>query len=172
MLRIIGSVCILIGCSAAGILAGKKLADHERTLGDLLSALDIIESEIVCRLTPIPEAIQIAWQSARAGHCCKRFLGMCLEGLAEAGPQDFVRIWRGAADETLGLLPNEERQAIADLSRSLGRYDAEEQAAAIGSVRMRYERFLAAAEKERQRSAKVYRTLGVTVGIAAVIVLM
>jgi stage III sporulation protein AB len=172
MLRIIGSVCILLGCSAAGILAGKRLADHEKALGDLLAALTLIESEIVSRLTPIPEAIRIAYQCARADHPCRKFLGECLEKLEKSGPQEFASVWRNAADETLGILPSEERQVLAELSGSLGRYDAEEQAAAIGSVRFRIERFRAAAERERERSAKIYRTLGVTVGIAAVIVLI
>jgi len=156
-----------------GINASMRLREHVDILYGLLSALETIESEISCRLTPIPAALRSAMHAADdRGGKCREFLARCVDELNRRGPQDFQGVWRDSVAAVLDFLPEAEKLVLNELSGTLGKYDAAEQAASIGYIRRRLEIFLRSAEQERDRSGRVYTTLGVTMGIAVVIVLI
>lgn len=156
-----------------GIKASMRLREHVGVLNDLLSALETIESEICCRLSPIPVALKSAMQVAEdGGGKCGAFLKRCVDELNRRGPQDFRHIWRDSVEAELGFMPEAEKTVINELAATLGNYGADEQAASIGYIRRRLETFLRSAEQEKDRSCRIYTTLGVTMGIAVVIVLI
>lgn len=156
-----------------GIKASMRLREHVDVLYGLLSALETIESEISCRLSPIPAALKSAMQTADdRGGKCRAFLARCLDELNRRGPQNLQDVWRDSVSTVLGFLPDAEKTVLNELAGILGKYDADEQTASIGYIRRRIEIFLRSAEQERERSGRVYTTLGVTMGIAVVIVLI
>lgn len=172
-MKLIGSVCIFIGCTMVGIKASLHLTEHVRFLYGFIEALETIESEISCKLSSIPVALRSACATAiYTNGKCGTFFVKCIARIDERGVQDFASVWRETVDLELSFLTEVERQVISGLAEVLGSYGAEEQQKAIAYTRRRLEMFLQTAEKEKERSGKVYITLGLTLGIGAVIVLI
>lgn len=173
MVKAIGSICIVVGCSMIGIIANRRLREHVLVLQDLIAMIQTIESEISSQLSSIPTALQMALNaSGSKNSACTAFIRSILIGLEMRGPHVFPEIWRSAAEETLEILSDRERNMLNELADKLGRYGAEEQLSALRMVRSGLEHFLRTAEEERSRSGKVYLTLGTALGLALAIILV
>ena len=172
MLSVIGAVLVAGGSAAAGFFAAHRLSCRCRVLSAFLSALDFIEAEIVCRLSPLPEIIAALATEARppVGGFFSRMLKN-YESMRDERP--FSAIWADSLDATPELdLSLEELRLMKELGGALGRYGADEQRQLIEYTRRRLRSLLDGAEKERERQSRMYGILGVAGGIAAVIILI
>lgn len=173
MFKLIGSLCIVFGCSMIGVIANKRLRDHVSVLQNLIAIVQTIESEISSQLSPIPAALQTAVNTiGNKNSACVAFINQVLIGLEIKGPHVFPEIWRSSVADTLEVLNEREKNLLNELADKLGRYGAEEQLSALRTVRSGLSRFMQSAEEEKSRSGKVYMTLGTALGIALVIILV
>lgn len=127
MLRIAGAGLIIVSFALFGAARAGDLRRRARLLAALAAAVELLRGEIVSRLAPMPEA---ARRLAEGGPRETRgfFYRLCLE-LEQLGGREFSEIWSACLG---GLaLREREREALEALGRSLGRYGAREQDAAL-----------------------------------------
>lgn len=137
----------------------------------LIVSLQLMESEICTRMATMREVLDMLSREAPAS--VRGLYRRASGGLAALGRCSFYTIWRMAVEKSreLRLRPGE-IETLTSLGLSLGRYDVNEQAEAIGRTRKRLEAALRQAETERDRDWKLHAFFGLASGIFAVIILL
>ena len=171
MIRFIGAILITAGTAGWGILGVIRLRRRVRSLAALLSALDILKSEICDRLTPMPELLR--QMAAETTYPASLLFKNASDKMAALGSRPFSAIWRQAVRNTPELLlkPHEEL-VLTELGMSLGRYDIAEQRSAIGYAARRLDECRARAEADRDKNSKVHAFLGFAAGLFVVVILL
>lgn len=168
MTRIAGAGLIVAACALWGAVRAAELRERARRLAALISALELMRSEVMDRLAPMPDiAERLAATGPEETRAFFRSLSVEMEGLGE---RELSEIWSSCTG-CLGLR-YEETEALRTLGRSLGRYGADEQNAAIIRCMSLLETFQAQARTEAASGAKLYGGLGVTVGLLLAIMLI
>lgn len=168
-MRLLGCTFLLCACGGLGLGAARGLKLRVVQLRTLLGALEEMERELRCRLTPLPELL--AGLGERTPGAAGRFFTLCAGGLDELeGP--FSRVWDRALEDGGLCLEEEDRQLLTELGGALGRYDAASQCEAIAQARSRLGENLAAAAERRDRLGRVYGVLGLTAGAFLTIILL
>jgi len=102
-----------------------------------------------------------------------QFFAQVIRQMGDIGAESFYSIWKSAVEHTPTLsLTVREAQALADLGRTLGRYDIEEQRSALDDTIARIEEFWKSAAEERRSRGKVHAILGLVAGVFVVIILL
>ena len=126
-MKIIGAVLLVSAFGWFGYSLVVSTRRKERLVDALAASLVILRGEITTRLTPLPDCTALL---ARTGpQACRGFYTDLSAALDALGEVEFADLWNTCL-ATLEL-PREARSALADLGRSLGRYSADEQGAAI-----------------------------------------
>lgn len=156
---------------AVGMSGAIKLRHRVRSFSALISALEIMKSEICDRLTPMPELLErLASESDSPADI---FFRKCISKMSELGICSFSSIWKSAVHQTPELgLRGMELSVLTDLGSVLGRYDSEEQKSALTYAIRRLEVFLHKAEGEYSTQGKVKAVLGLAAGLMLVIILV
>jgi stage III sporulation protein AB len=130
-----------------------------------------MRSEIVTRLTPVPELMErMALQTAVP---VSSFFRNIHARLGELGSVALYDIWAQTIDAAPELLlSQEERAALRELARSLGRYDAAEQRAALERAERSFEEFARRADERRGADSKTFAALGAAAGVFIVLILI
>ena len=158
--KLAGVMLITLGTAGWGLAGIRRLRRRAFALRALTGSLELMESEICQRLTPMAELMERLGASAPPP--VSRFYAEVLEGMKRVGEVAFPVIWRRAAENTPGLYLNEEEcQALSELGLSLGRYDPEQQRSAIRYARRRLDAFAERAAAERDRDSRVPVTMDV-----------
>ena len=58
--KCVGAILVIAGCGGAGFSIAAAHRKEERTLRQLIAALDYMECELLYRLTPLPELCRMA----------------------------------------------------------------------------------------------------------------
>jgi len=163
---------LVIGASAAfGLGSMWRMSLRVRVLRDLLTALGTMKNEICDRTTPLPTLIDHL--AAETKPPVYRFFHRLQQKMADLGTRSFYAIWREAVEESGELeLEETERATLADLGKTLGRYDIEEQAHTLRYTIRRLEGFLERAEEKKRLQGKVHAVLGMAVGVFVVLILL
>lgn len=165
----IGAILIIASCSGCGfsVAAGKRR--EEILLYQLMEVLQIIESDLQYRLTPLPELCRMAagetkgilrsvfWNLNRELHCQK---------FPDAGSCMY------AAIQCSGEIPARVRRLLVQLGHTLGKFDLQGQIQGIQSVRKRCEESIVYIRKNRDERLRSYQTLGICAGAALAIILI
>lgn len=167
--RWIGAILIVAACSGCGfsIAAGKR--KEERLLLQLLQILQLMESELRYRLTPLPDLCRMAAGEAK-GTLRVVFLNLYRElswqKLPDAGS------CMSAAIQRTGDISGRVRRLLVQLGQTLGRFDLEGQLHGIQAVGKRCEESLESIRKNRDERLRSYQTLGICGGAALAIILI
>lgn len=167
--RWIGAILIVAACSGCGfsIAAGKR--KEERLLLQLLQILQLMESELRYRLTPLPDLCRMAAGEAK-GTLRVVFLNLYRElswqKLPDAGS------CMSAAIQRTGDISGRVRRLLVQLGQTLGRFDLEGQLQGIQAVGKRCEESLESIRKNRDERLRSYQTLGICGGAALAIILI
>ena len=164
----IGAILIVSSCTGCGfsIAAGKR--NEEKILVQLLHVLQLMDSELRYRLTPLPDLCHMAAKETKG--CLRRIFAnlhveLCRQKLPDAGS------CMAKVLEKSGTLPPRIRRILSLLGCSLGRFDLEGQLQGIGCVRRRVEDAIERIRKNRDERLRSYQTLGICAGMALAIVL-
>jgi stage III sporulation protein AB len=171
VIRVVGAALVIFGTSAWGLLGVLRLRRRETSIGALARSIGLLRAEICTLTTPLSEA------AARLARECEppaaKFYENLLEDLPRLGDATFPELWRGAAERTPELLLNpDEASALRELAKSLGKYNIEEQRAALLYAERQFEAFYARAASIRERDTKLRAMLGVASGVFAVLLLL
>lgn len=163
--------CILLLCASGWFGLGAVWGLKARTdqLRTFLGALEEMERELACRLTPMPELLE---SLARTTGPVGEFFALCAGELDCLGERSFAQLWARALEAADLSLDEEDLRPLLELGSSLGRYDCASQCSAIGQARARLELRLGAAEERRERLSRVYGTLSLAAGTFLIILLV
>ncbi|MCX7615672.1 MAG: stage III sporulation protein AB [Clostridiales bacterium] len=168
MLKGLGALFIILACASFGILAERRIVLRIRALSSLLPALEILKSEIADLLTPIPEAMLIL--AANTSQPASGLFSEIHERMSNETTfsEAFYAVLRDKGIK-IGLYEEDVLQ-ILELVPVLGRYCADEQANKLGTIIRRLEELKEKAVCERDSRGKLYKTMGITLGIVLVLV--
>lgn len=171
MIRYLGAALVIAATGSMGFMGVWRLKKRSEALEGLITSLQLMESEICSRMTPMREVLELLAQ--RAPQSVRGLYRRAYEDMNDLGRRSFYAIWKGAVLSSRELrLREDEAQVLTELGLCLGRYDVREQAEAISRVRRRLEPALARAEEERRRDTKLHAFFGLASGLFAVILLL
>lgn len=165
--KIIIYSCIFLSCSAIGIQISKKYEERVKELKEFKNALNMFKTKIKFTYEPIPEIFeQISKQiQTNTGKIFK--LASCNMEVLTAG-----EAWNIAVDTNILNINEEDKSILKNLSKLLGQTDVEGQISQIELTSNFLDEQIEKAEKERLKSERMYRTLGMVIGLAIVIILI
>ena len=171
MLRLAGALLLTAGAAGVGLCAAGQLEERVKSLRSLVAGLEILGRQLAFRRAAMPELMERT--ACQTEEPARYLFAYCREHLEELGEQTFGAIWAQAAEEEPGLLlAQEERAVLAELGEVLGRYDADDQIAALGRTVDALRVCLTRAQEERRRLGRVYTALGVGSGAMLAILLL
>ena len=172
LLKIVGSLCIMIGAYAYGYCTGLDYKRHIEQLEELNRMIWQISGEIAYTKAPLTEVFQRV--GARAGGVYGTWLCSLAVEMEEKGQRTLGVLWRDAAKNNLKdlLLNEEERSELENLGCQMGYLDIHMQEAALSwygkKLEERREALLAGLQEKRRLSA----CLGAAGGVFLVIILV
>ena len=162
----IGAILVICGCGGVGFSIAASYRREECALRRLMNALEFMECELRCHLTPLPELCR---QTAResSGTIAGLFSTLARELDSQVAPD--VQSCLRAARMVVGEIPGKVGQAWDLLGSTLGRFDLEGQIQGLETVRAFCRRELETLSRNRESRLRSYQTLGLCAGAALAI---
>ena len=171
MIKMLGAILVVASCTAMGLGVASQMRHRVRVLSSMILALQMMRGEISLRLTPLPELVgRLSEEAPIEVQGFFKELGGRLDRL---GDERFSEIWVKALEknEELGL-GDGELAAMKHLGSTLGRFNREEQEAALNRCISELEDCRSAARNEVDTQGKLFTGLGVAGGITLAIMLV
>ena len=167
--RILGAVLILAGCGGFGMLICFTYKKEEDMLRQLIRVLELMESELRFRLTPLPQLCRLAGKGCY-GKIGQYFCQMGEELDKQIAPD--VRSCAVAAGKTIEPIPEQVDKALEILVSTLGLFDVQGQLRGLEAARSHCRAALEELGQDRDMRLRSYQTLGLCAGAALVILLV
>ena len=164
--KLIGAICIVVGCGSCGFLMASHYLANIRMLQNLVSVLDYMESEMQYRATPLPVLCRQAAEQVK-GKVQQIFLMLADELDAQVSPD--VRICMASTLDRLGDLWCPLVFILTELSNSLGKFDMNGQLRAMDHARSQCREKLNQLQQGKENRLRSYQTLGICAGAAIAI---
>lgn len=171
MLKILGMLCILAGCTFCGKNVANMYALRPLQLKMLRQGLQYLETEIVFTCTPLPRAFTLAGQklTGSIGIVFKEIGHLLTENPLLSAKDAWMKV---AQSNSAGLfLKNQDKATLEAFLNGLGQTNREEQLKQLVLVRELLNMEMERAQEESKKLVKVYSALGISVGLMLVIVL-
>ena len=167
MLKMIMLLAVFGTISMIGIKISNRYVQRANNLKQIKKALNIFETKIMYTYEPIPDVfLEIA----------KKIKGDVGKLFFEASKQmqlDFAgEAWEKCINNSNIMLLEEDKEALKSLGKLLGNTDIEGQISQIRLVNTFLDEQIKEATESRNKNEKMYKKLGVIVGIAVVFVLV
>ena len=162
--KLSGALLVTAAGAAAGLRKKCELRRRAALLSALVTALGLMEQELAALQTPLPELFRTL---ARDGP--EETRGFFSAVAAMTGQVPISALWR----EQANALPLGEQavKTLAALGMSLGRCDADRQAAEIALTRRRMDALLQQEREELRVHGRTYTGLGLSLGAMLAIIL-
>lgn len=158
---------ILFGTSYIGILMAKKYSNRVKDLKEMRKALNFFEDKIKFTYEPIPDVFEEISSKVNEN------IGEIFKSSANLMQNESAGVsWEKAVDSANSNFTKEDNEIIKGLAKMLGKTDIDGQVSEIRLTNKFIDVQIKDAENEKNRNEKLYKTLGVTVGLAIVIVLI
>lgn len=170
-MKIVGAICICVSTAMLGLRFGSAEKTRYRTLCGLITALDFMIAEISCLLTPVKSLLEKL--AIQAPEPTRRFFAQCMFRAETQIDIPVTQLWQEIVKEADYLcLRQQEVELLCEIGNVFGRYRSDEQVDLLKGIRGRLETLKETAKEEQSRNVKVYRSLGITCGIAIAILLI
>lgn len=158
-------ILLLFSSSYIGILVSKKYQNRVKELKEMKSLLTIFSTKIKLTYEPIPQIFEElgSKENSNISYIFKTASKKMKE--LPAG-----KAWIKALEIQNTNLRKEDIEVLKGLSTLLGKVDLEGQISEIELVDNFLDKQIEKAEEENKKSEKMYKTLGITVGLAMVII--
>ena len=160
-------VLLLISSSYIGILISKKYQGRVKELKEMKSYLTIFCAKIKLTYQPIPQIFEELGNKENSN--ISYIFKTASKNMQEMPAGE---AWLKAIDMQNTELKKEDIEVLKGLSNLLGKVDLEGQVSEIELVDNFLDNQIEKAEEESKKSVKMYKTLGLTVGLAMVIILI
>ena len=168
-IKLMGAILVFTGCGGFGFAMAAAHRREEQTLNQLLMALEFMESDLSCRLTPLPQLCAGAAGTV-TGQVHTVLLRLSEELEARTAP-DVQSCIRTVAEQMPGLSPSMEHQ-LMELGSSLGRFDLPGQLRGLRSAQNRCRLAIEELSRNRDNRIRSYQTLGLCAGAALAILFL
>lgn len=168
-IKLIGAVLVFAGCGGFGFAMAAAHRREEQNLGQLLAALEFMECDLSCRLTPLPQLCRAtAGVVSGAVHTFFLLLAGELEAQVAADAGCCVR----AVLERMPELSPTLSARLLDLGNTLGRFDLPGQLRGLRSAQSLCRLSLEELTRNRDSRLRSYQTLGLCAGAALAILFL
>ena len=164
--KFFGAICIIAACGWVGFCMVTKHLHQERTLRQLVHALDYMECELQYRLTPLPDLCRQAAQHS-TGVIQSFFLKFATELEDQIHP-DTQRCLEAAFVKVKNIPPLA-YEALTVLGSTLGTFNLEGQLKGLEAARAECRNSLSQLRENRDIRLRNYQTLGLCTGAALAI---
>ncbi len=163
MVKLIGAVMTGFACAYIGFRMSMTLKMRIKSLSEIISSLEMLESEISFSVSKLKEAFL---RVDRNG-----FFTCAAENMEEKG---IKRSWEKAVKDNKSrlCLTDADSDILMMLALSIGRTDTDDQIKNIKYVKTMIEAQEKQAQSDYGRMGRVYRSGGVLVGLMTVIILI
>lgn len=166
MIKVIGGILIVIGCSSFGF---KMAADHIRQLRSVkqfISVVELLTCELQYRLSPLPNLCDVA-----ISYCNGSLKSFFIYLKKELEAQVFPDVERcvSAAIYNCKTLPSVTEDLLESMGQSLGRFDLDGQVKELNKTKREAESVFELLSKENTTRTRTYKTLAVCAGLALAI---
>ena len=167
IIKIIIYSFIFLSCSLIGILISRKYVNRVNELKEFKNALNIFKTKIRYTYEPLPEIFSEISESVNPNIStvfkkAAEKMKVCAAGEA----------WDLALKIEDLSIDDEDRNALKNLSKLLGKTDLEGQLNQIEMTSDFLDKQIRKAEIQKDKSEKMYRTLGMIMGMLIVIILV
>lgn len=172
MLKLIGSLIVILTTSVIGFSYAKVYVERVKQLRDIQYSLNMLESEIIYTATPLIEALSSVADKSNEN------IRMLYLKMTELLKEKKIGSVYEAFNEAYKLVKSdlyfekEEIDIIASFMQSLGTSDIEGQKKNFNITIKKLEGFEKKADEIRNKNEKLYRYLGVCSGVLIVIILV
>lgn len=161
-LSIIFTICVSIGFNISAKYTGRV-----NGLKKMLRALNIFEEKIKFTYEPIPNIF------AELGEKKDSYIGDIFKKASiNMKTMQAGEAWENAIDSVNTNFTKEDITVLKGLAKMLGKTDLDGQVSEIRLTKQFINTKIEEAEFERQKNSKLYKTLGTTIGLATVIILI
>ncbi len=167
MIKYIAMGFILLASSYTGILIAGKYTNRVKELKQMKTALNLFETKVKFTYEPIPKIFQDI--GGRTQGMTARIFKTASEKMQE---KEAGVAWIEALEAENNVINREDKEVLKGLSNLLGKVDLEGQVSEIELVDNFLNTQIEKAEQESKKNEKMYKTLGVTAGLAIVVVLI
>ncbi|NLY56291.1 MAG: hypothetical protein GX058_07260 [Firmicutes bacterium] len=167
--KMLGALIIISTSSEIGRRWAKTVELPVQILTDLIFALQGLETEISYALNPLQQAarrVAAGAQTSAVAGCFNHFADSLSERYESSS-----KLWLTTVETVLAKYPLAEKdlQLIGRLGDQLGLTNRDDQVKHIRQVRIALEASLAQAKEQCERYQGLYRKIGVTIGLAVVL---
>lgn len=170
MIKLVGLFMILISCSLGGILYGSIFKRREDELRKVYRKIIDLENKVLYSREPLPSALMDISEedSTEIGaiflNCSKKLLNNEVDDVYDAFSESI-----NVSKDKLAL-KDEDLRIILDMARSLGSLDEEGHKKIFQSTLALLKRNMEEAHELTLKNGKLYRCLGISVGLVIVII--
>ena len=145
----------------------KKYSNRLRDLKEMRKALNFFEEKIKFTYEPIPDVFE------EISGKVKENIGEIFHNSSKLMENESAGVsWENAVDDSNNNFTKEDKEIIKGLAKMLGKTDIDGQVSEIRLTCKFIDVQIKGAEKEKTKNEKLYKTLGATVGLALVIILI
>lgn len=171
-LKLIGGILIILACGFSGIIFSNRSNNRPRDLKRFRSLMQMLETEIIYSVTPLPEALYSLSNKSEARF--SSFFAYISDCLRRRQFFSFRDAWVSGVNTVLlkeTSLSNTDAEIISNFGNVLGCSDRNDQKKHFELLYIQLKHNEAVAEEERKKNTKMYRSLGFLLGIAIFIIL-
>lgn len=166
--KVISSIVIIILSTMLGIQKAKRLSDREYILREFVSFLTTVKNEIKYMLTVLPNAYEIARAPLKTK--LKDALGVIVQDMIEDGRSIFVEESINKNISEIAELESYDKVIIISALKNLGMTSVEGQINIIDNTIKNVQNQIIEATEKKNRSSRLYRTIGALCGIMIVVI--
>ena len=172
MFKIIVLVLIVILCSFIGYLYGEEFKKRYLELSELMRSLIDMENEILYSYRPLPDVL--AGISNKSNGVISNLFAEVSELLIRGDIDNVNSAFRYSLNNQKNemAMTKEDFTIILDLSKSLGDTDITGQGQIFLLAKDKLDRVIDSAEKDYRTNCKMYKTLGIGIGVMIAIFLI
>ena len=167
---IIKTIILLIIFSTSsfiGILISKKYSNRVKDLKEIKASLNVFLTKIKFTYEPIPEIFKEI-----AKNTTSNISTIFENASSQMKEKQAGQAWIDAIEQSSTELSKEDKNILKGMSKLLGKTSIEGQISEIELTQNFLSKQIEKAEQEKLKNEKLYRTLGMTIGLAIVILLL
>lgn len=172
IIKIVGLLLIVFLSSFIGYLIANRYNARVKELEDIISAIDLLETRVKYTYDTISDSFEFVADNMKTK--AYRIFMIAAANLKTNKNLSAGDIFRNTLDEEGSFLniKNEDIDVLKGLGTSLGQVDLEGQLKNIILIKQLMQKQLDEAYEEKNKNYKVYRNMGVFVGLIIMIILI
>jgi len=171
MVKIVGSLLIITSSTFLGLLFGGRFRDRVNNIKLLYNCIQILETEVIYSANPIPDALYEVYRKGnkKVSYIFKDIKEHLVSNKNSTLLDSFIYATTTFKEKM--FLEDEDIEVIISLARSLGVSDRIDQEKHFKTALIQLQTQQDYAEEKRSINEKLYRSLGVLLGLAIVIIM-